>query len=79
MKHCDSKSVDKEKIEIIIILFARTYVNKSKQRYYRIKHVQITSATKALFHLWYIIFLFVQQSCQNITRTLEISSISLVY
>ena len=36
--------------------------------------VQIGSASKAIFHFWYIIFLFVQQICQNIARRIKISS-----
>ena len=43
------------------------------------QQVQIRSASKALFHFLYIISLFVQQTCQNIARIMEISSMSLVH
>ena len=73
------KSVDKEKIKILMICL-HTQCKQNKQTYYRIKHaghksksgqpVRLYSNTGALF------LLFVQQKCKNIAR---ISSILLVH
>ena len=64
----------RRKLRYYYDLCARTDVNKNNKRYYGIEHPnQVNQYTSGTLFLK-----FVQQKCQNIARTIEIS-ISLVH
>ena len=75
------KSVDKEKMNIIMILCAHRCLQTTID-YCGIAHpchnLKSGLPIKAVFHFRYIISLFIQQQCQIIARKIEISSILLI-
>ena len=62
---------------------ARTNVNKNNQRYYRIEHADHKSKSGRPARLYStsntLLLLLVEQTCQKIARTPDISSISFVH
>ena len=63
--------------------FTHTNVNKNNRRNYGIEHAGNKSISgqpiKTVLHIRYIIYLFVQETYQNIAGTIKISSISLAH